>query len=156
MRHRDPHGKHKLLRPGVRAHFDETKASAIIEHLRFGNYFETAACAAGVHYNTARTWLRKGAEGHPQFEQFHADVERAMAEAETTMVRVVTMASLKDWRAAAWRLTRRHPERWAARAKLGTAEVQQMLAELSDEELETLADLIDQTKETEDAKLGSR
>lgn len=97
----------------------------IIQAMRAGNYLETAASFAGVTPRLARLWLRKGAAANRRLEQglpyderdrvylhFWQAVEEARAQAEVRDVARIVQAGEKDWRAAAWRLQHRHPDRW--------------------------------------------
>lgn len=113
----------------------------IVQAIRRGAYIETAAALAGVHKGTFYTWLKLGAkdEGEKLYRDFNAAVEKALAESERDDLAVIEKASrgyevIKtkivtykdgtveettersakfDWQAAAWRLERRFPERWA-------------------------------------------
>lgn len=97
----------------------------IVKMLLAGNYLETAAAAAGITKSTLYEWLRRGTRVRngevPPSKQsafdkrasvFSDAVEKAAAQAEALMVQRITVASEEDWRAAAWRLERRHPDRW--------------------------------------------
>lgn len=86
----------------------------IIDALADGNYIETACALADVTYRCFREWVKQGqAEGEGEFFQFSQDVTRAMADAEAKSIAMVRTHSADDWRAAAWILERRHPDRWA-------------------------------------------
>ena len=56
-------------------------------------------------------WLRN-------YESFGSAIKKAEASCEVRMVRAIAKLSLKDWRAAAWWLERRHPESWGKRVAL--------------------------------------
>lgn len=106
----------------------------IIRAIRAGNYIETAAAFAGISKDTLYNWLKRGAresqrlEGSPNakprkkeliYLEFSDAVSRAMAEAEVRDVQNISIAGEQgDWRASAWRLERRHPERWGKKEKL--------------------------------------
>ena len=116
-----------------------------------GVSIEAAAEAAGVHRNTLYNWLKKAQE--PDASDLHlklaSEVREAQAVAEETLVEVMRRAAFEgssgDWRAAAWLLARRHPDRWSEKREIqisqeqksdGTKEVLSMLAQLreTDEE----------------------
>jgi hypothetical protein len=103
----------------------------IVSSILVGNYFETACASAGIHKTTAYDWLKKGArEPGSIFEQFSNAVEKAQADGESRDVMVIEMqahgapaqynemgqqireAIPRDWKAAAWRLERKHPKKW--------------------------------------------
>ncbi len=100
----------------------------IVGALRLGHYMETAAALAGVNKDTVYGWLKRGARVRagrvPPSKQTDFDkraaafsdaVSRAMAEAESILLGYIARAAAEDWRAAAWRLERRAPERWGRR-----------------------------------------
>jgi hypothetical protein len=83
--------------------------------IRAGNYIETAAAYAGISKQCLYEWLRRGAATNapPQYRAFAAAIREALAAAEVRDVAQIAKASEKEWTAAAWRLERRHPVRWA-------------------------------------------
>jgi hypothetical protein len=86
--------------------------------LRAGNYIETAAALAGIARSSVYLWLRRGArEAEGPYREFSDMVRRAMAEAESADLAVIGRAARADWRAAAWRLAHRHPERYGGRVR---------------------------------------
>lgn len=102
----------------------------IVGLLRAGNYVETAAAAAGVDARNVRRWLARGARGEEPFAQFARDVDAAQGEAEARDVIMLGKAAESgEWRAAAFRLERRHPERWGQRIEMRVKEqaVEQVL-----------------------------
>ena len=92
-----------------------------------GNYYEIACKTAGISYATFRSWItqaeemlilkEKGEKGWKQdYLNFLEVVHEAEALAEEIMVSKVQAAAADgDWRAGAWLLERRHPERWQKR-----------------------------------------
>ena len=90
----------------------ETQAK-IIKALDAGNYFETACGYAGIDKSTAYKWMQRGQQEKSgiYFDFFNA-VEKATADAETSMVAIIKLASRDTWQAAAWWLERRAPDRW--------------------------------------------
>lgn len=85
----------------------------IIDAIRAGNYMETAAAYAGISKDTFFRWLRKGARAKSGiYKEFHDAVEKALAEAEVRDVMIIANAATSDWKAAAWRLERKFPDRW--------------------------------------------
>lgn len=88
----------------------------IVSAIRVGVPHVTAAAAAGINPSTLRLWLANGAKGKSQrYIDFAAAVRAAEAEAEARMVALVAKAGLSDWKAAAWMLARRYPERYGQR-----------------------------------------
>ncbi len=53
-----------------------------------------------------------------RYRKFLNQVEKAQAEAESRDVALIAKAASEDWRAAAWRLERKAPRRYAARVQL--------------------------------------
>lgn len=113
--------------------FTEERADKIIRAIRAGNYIETAAALAGVHKSTLYEWMKRGAaeadrlEADPKakplkselpYLDFSDAVYIALAEAENNDVQAITAAAAEDWRAAAWRLERKFPDRWGRKDRL--------------------------------------
>jgi transposase len=102
---------------------DAELQARIVGHLRGGGYVETAAAACGVSKVTVYAWLRQGnEEERGPHRDFLNAVEEALAEAEHRDLARVGRAAGRNWRAAAWRLERRHPRRWGARVRVTVEE----------------------------------
>ena len=91
----------------------------LIEALRSGAYRIDACRAAGIHYNTLLAWEKRGeSEGSGEYSgeyiEFLDALRKAEAEAVIRNVEVVTKAAQDgDWRAAAWFLEHKYPDKWA-------------------------------------------
>lgn len=87
----------------------------IVTALRAGNYQETAATYAGVEPRTFYRWMERG-ENNPEdepYRQFRQAVEKAKADSEVRDVALIDRAAADgSWQAAAWKLERKHPNRW--------------------------------------------
>ena len=102
----------------------------IVNALRGGNYVEVAAAYAELDTTTLYDWLRKGRVdrkmGNPDtaHARFSLAIEKAMADAETTLAALIYRAARgqegaqAQWQAAAWLLERKHPDKWGRRARL--------------------------------------
>lgn len=98
----------------------------ITDVIRAGNYIETAASYAGISKNTIYDWMKRGAKERRRIEttgkkplkkelpflQFSDAIEKALAESEIRDVTRIGQASQTDWKAAAWRLERKFPQKW--------------------------------------------
>ena len=95
---------------------------AILEHLRAGASFSAACEAVGVPASTGHGWLKRarGEDGQlaatEPYVSFLQAVERAQAEYENGLVRVIEKAAPKDWKAAAWLLERQYRDHWGKEA----------------------------------------
>jgi len=92
----------------------------ILKALRAGNYATPAASYAGIHPATYYLWLERGDPSGRRradlpYRRFAEKVHQASAEAEIRDVTRISKAAETDWRAASWRLSHRHPERWGRR-----------------------------------------
>jgi hypothetical protein len=113
-------GRPTKLTPSVQAE--------ICEAIEAGNYIEPSAIRAGVAKETLYNWLRRAgreieksssdkryripAKERKYIEFLHA-VKEAEAQAEATDLETIRRAaSLGQWQAAAWRLERKHYDRW--------------------------------------------
>jgi len=85
----------------------------IVAYITAGAYIETAAAAAGVVKNTLYDWLKRGKTGEEPFAAFSDAVERAMGQADMRDLAVIDKAAqANQWQAAAWKLERKHPDKW--------------------------------------------
>ena len=90
----------------------------IVDLVRVGNFLETAAEAAGVERRTVTRWLTRGSEEESgPFREFREAVEKAQAESESRDVALIAKAAKDDWQAAAWRLERKFPAKYAVRVR---------------------------------------
>jgi hypothetical protein len=73
-----------------------------------------AARACGITATTVYRWMKRGeAEPEGPFGEFCTALKRADAAAEAGWLQPVTAAAERgDWKAAAWLLERRHPQKW--------------------------------------------
>ncbi len=86
----------------------------LVTFLSSGCYVETAAAACGINKKTFYEWLKIGAEKPKSIHgRLSNAVEVATAKAEISDLAAVSAATKKHWQAAAWRLQRRNPTRWA-------------------------------------------
>jgi len=83
---------------------------------------ETAARAGGVTYQTLHNWMKRGADGDAPYASFRTEVEQAKAISEANLIALMRQAAVEgsagEWRAAAWLLARRFPERWSEKRQL--------------------------------------
>lgn len=114
----------------------------IIDLIRAGNYIETASSCVGVNKSTLYDWLKRGArekqrtdgksnKNEDVYVQFSNAVEKAIAEAEARDVLNIQKASQTDWKASAWRLERKFPNKWGRKDHI-TADVTQENVERSE------------------------
>lgn len=97
---------------------NEEVARRIVDLVRVGNFLETASEAAGVERRTVSRWLKRGAEEETgPFREFREAVEKAQAESESRDVALIAKAAKDDWQAAAWRLERKFPAKYAVRVR---------------------------------------
>jgi hypothetical protein len=103
----------------------------IVATILRGAYIETAAAVAGINKTTFYDWLKRGrqvintleqaAEGQqPDISAHDIDcakfanaIEKASAASELADVELVTSAAESgNWQASAWKLERKHHQRW--------------------------------------------
>lgn len=110
---------------------EETK-DKLLKSLRTGNYYETACNYAGIGYRTFRAWMLKGETAKSgEYWQFQQVILEAVSQGEVQSVLRIKRAEEEDWKAAAWMLSHRHPERWADTHKV-QVEVERELAKCLD------------------------
>lgn len=126
----------KIGRPTILTPSLVEKVSSLI---LAGAYIETACAACGFAKQLYHEWLKLGAQRRilrdqfrneqvvekkdeldkkikmidPIYEQFNDSIEKAVVEAELRDLLRVDEAAIKSWQAAAWKLERKYPQRWA-------------------------------------------
>ena len=112
----------------------------IIEALEAGASLRAASASAGVAEGTLRRWRTADAELAERIEQ-------ARDAGEVSLVGLIRAAATEDWRAAAWLLCHRWPDRWSEKRVIevstserpdGAMMVASMLAQLRDEPSKSL------------------
>lgn len=108
------------ITPDKQAHF----CSALC----VGSFISTAALFAGIALSTLSDWRRTGVKARgkrgrlsPKERaalEFLAAYEKAEAESEVRALAIIAAAASWHWQAAAWRLERRLPDRWARRRRV--------------------------------------
>ena len=94
---------------------DDKIQTEIVERLRHGVDLETTVKAAGINLTIYERWLKRGertATKDKPYRAFAIAVEQAKADAEAILVKRISNAAADDWKAAAWLLERKWPERW--------------------------------------------
>lgn len=118
-------------RPGAPTKLTPEIIKTICNALLIGNYFETACAVAGIHKDSAYAWLKLATKNPKSIhKQFSDAVSVAQANAESRDLAVIEITAhgtkaqydenghlvraevQRDWRAAAWRLERKHPKKW--------------------------------------------
>lgn len=102
----------------------------ICQSIRAGNYLEPSAALAGVSTRVCYNWIKRGRAEIDRIskskrakvrerERLYVDFVRAIKEsdamAEARDVATISLAAEKQWQAAAWRLERKHNDRWGRR-----------------------------------------
>lgn len=106
----------KILEPGV--------TDKIIEAVEAGLTYAIAAQHAGVHVDTFQKWRKKGKadlvadQPETPYAQLVVALQNARATGEVSLVKRIREHGMDDWRANAFLLERRFPERWARRDKV--------------------------------------
>lgn len=90
--------------------FNEAITGRIMEALRLGATYEIAAEYAGISRSTLYNWMEKGKEQKSgQYRTFLDSIKTAEARgAIANLAMIESAAKSGDWKAAAWRLERRH------------------------------------------------
>ena len=87
------------------------RTDIIVQALEKGHSMTSAARLAGLHRDTLNRWMKRGRKGeNGVFSHFYVTVQEALAKSEQKLVELVFNHAEKDWRAAAWLLSRRFPE----------------------------------------------
>lgn len=124
----------RLEKVGRPTELSESLIDTVVIALRSGAYIETAMNFVGVDKARFYEWNKKAMEEIKEREEaeingvkrlpkrelyveFHNSIKKAMAESELLMLQIITDAAYSgDWKAAAWRLERKHPDRYGINA----------------------------------------
>jgi hypothetical protein len=82
---------------------------------KMGNFVETTCGTVGINKSTFYDWMKKGKNSNNpknKYKKFQEAVDQAMAWSEARDVAIISKQSEHDWRAAAFRLLRKHPDKW--------------------------------------------
>ena len=105
----------------------------MVDLVQAGNYADVAAAAVGVARQTHLRWLKRGARELARVEEtatarprktellyveYCTAVKSASARAECADVMTIRNAARSQWQAAAWRLERKHAERWGRNSRV--------------------------------------
>lgn len=82
--------------------------------IKAGCFIETTCGMVGINKSTYYDWMKRGKESRRpnRYRTFYEEVTKAQAICETRLVAIISKAEETQWRAAAWKLERKHPERW--------------------------------------------
>jgi transposase len=89
--------------------FTKARRDRVIQAISAGCTYQLAADFAGVTRSTLWAWLKKGED--PKEKSYHTflnDIKRAEAEGAMVHLGNIQQASVKDWKASAWMMERRH------------------------------------------------
>jgi len=124
--------------PGRPSVYSEARGKRICAMVAEGVPIAVACRIEGVGKSTLYEWRARGAAGDEPFAGFCAELERARDICEATITSRLVRASLFDWKAGAWWLERRRPQRYQAKqditlhkspAEMSDAELAAMMAE---------------------------
>jgi hypothetical protein len=94
---------------------------------------KTACRIEGIGRQTIYDWRRRAELGEQPYVDFAAQLDRALASVEASLLQHVQWGAMESWRAAAWLLERRFPKRYGTHQ---TLRVEKAPADMTDDELE--------------------
>ena len=122
-----------MARTGRPSSYTPALARALCSSIASGLPIGVACRRHGIARQTLHDWRVQGRAGREPFAGLVARFQQATAEAESNSVLAVFKAAKRDWRAAAWLLERRWPQRYALRH---TVRVEKAPSDMTDAELE--------------------
>lgn len=131
-------------RRGAPTKLTREKIKEIATAVELGNYIDTAGAAAGLSKGQLHEWMRKGrrleeatdqsryTEEDRLFMDFARSIREALAKSEMEALQLVRQGTnaggFPDWRASAWRLERKHPDRWGRRSEVKVTQTPDMVS----------------------------
>lgn len=128
--------------PGRPSKLAAAKRKKLVDSLSVGAHRAQAATSAGIAPSTFYSWMERGQADREhgvdsEYSRLVEEVEVADADAEVGFLQVIKKASEKEWRAAAWWLSRAAPARWGDKPRTDdepwTEQVSAQLARLETE-----------------------
>lgn len=93
--------------------------SQIVSYIAAGAYARHAAEAAGISHQAVALWLSKGKKGEEPYDAFYRDVQAAKGRDALRDIQIISKAGVGgDWKAAAWKLERKHPKLFGQRHQI--------------------------------------
>lgn len=110
-------GKRK---PGQPTKITNALIEKVCKFIEEGNFIDTAAVCAGIHYCTYYNWAKWGNKNHQDFkggiyERFFKAIKDAERRGENHILQCLFEAEGKNWIRYAWVLERRFPAKWGRR-----------------------------------------
>lgn len=96
---------------GRTSKFDDERVNKILQALRVGATLAVAAQFAGIDETTLHRWRTR-------YASFASQIKEAQASAEITWLAVIERAATTSWQAAAWKLERLYPDRYALKNRV--------------------------------------
>jgi len=118
-------GRPSLYTPALHA--------AVCALVAAGAPIRTVARQQRIGARTLYDWREKGLSGVEPYVAFAADLDAALAHAETSVVTTIVATTQADWKAGAWWLERRFPKRYGAKQQM---RIEKALPDMTDAELE--------------------
>jgi transposase len=109
---------------GRKSKLTEATQQELYNTIAAGNTHETACALAGIATSTFYDWLSKGEKAKSgKMRDFYELMKKGEALAEAKRIEIIRKAGegkgvfeeKPDWKAAAWYLERRYPEKWGRR-----------------------------------------
>lgn len=101
-----------MAKTGRPSKYTPETVQKITAALRMASTRKAACIRAGISADTFANWLRDN-------EDFSDAIQDAENAADLYLLSTIVQAAPKNWRAAAWLLSRRRPNEWGARAGEG-------------------------------------
>ena len=115
---------------------------AILAGIAVGLFLKTAVEAAGIAESTFYAWAARWRSGEPEaatLDRFFRSLEKEAACSEARALAAIRNATDDSWRASAFFLSRRHPQRWGLARIRRRRPAPADLSGLTDRELDELA-----------------
>lgn len=130
--------------------------------VKLGNYTETACAYLGIGKTSWYRWLQEGEQAKSGLKrEFWEAIRQAEAQAEIRNIGKIQTAANDDWKASAWYLERKFPDRWGRKEHIdanlnhsGELNKKVDLALLNGEELNSLETIVSKLANIEGDQSG--
>lgn len=109
----EPEPRRRRGRPSL---LNAETSKILFDAIEGGMRYKQAAALAGISYDTLNRWRNEAekVDASPEYCDFCNELEAARARGADALIKKIQNGADKDWKAAAWLLSRWFPKEWGS------------------------------------------